>query len=129
MKLDEYQKLAIRTAKKVDQNFDLMHVAFGLSGEAGEFADAIKKHLVYGKELDKGNVIEEIGDILWYIALACDTMGVDISEVAQQNITKLKLRYPEKYTDKHASDRLDKICRCLNPVLCDLHDRCMKGDV
>lgn len=129
MNFDEYQKLAIRTAKQIDQNFDLMHTAFGLAGEAGEFADAIKKHLVYDKPLDKANVFEEIGDILWYCALACETMGVDMNEIAQQNISKLKLRYPEKYSNKLADERLDKICKCTNPVLCDLHDKCMKGDL
>lgn len=128
MKLDQYQQLAIRTAKKVNFEADLMHVALGFAGEAGEFADAVKKHLVYGKELDKGNVIEEIGDLLWYCALACETMGIDMSEIAQQNITKLKLRYPEKYSDKHASDRLDKICHCENPTRCNTFDKCMKHE-
>lgn len=105
---DEYQQLASRTAKRVSPSFDLTHAAFGLAGEAGEFVDAIKKHIVYGKQLDRGNAFEEIGDILWYCALACETMNVTLGEAAQQNIDKLRMRYPEKYTDELASIRLDK---------------------
>lgn len=104
----EYQRLAIRTAKRVNQSFDLMHSAFGLAGEAGEFVDAVKKDIVYGKPLDQENLLEELGDILWYVALACETLGVDMDYVAVQNIDKLKKRYPEKYTDELASLRLDK---------------------
>lgn len=104
----EYQKAALRTAKRVDEKFDLMHSAFGLAGEAGEFSDAIKGHLIYNKPLDRGNAIEELGDLMWFIALACETLGVDMGEVAQQNVDKLRLRYPEKYTDSLAAQRLDK---------------------
>ena len=59
-----YQLQAMRTAKPMEPADDLMHAALGLSGEAGEFADAIKKHLVYGRELDRENAIEELGETL-----------------------------------------------------------------
>jgi NTP pyrophosphatase (non-canonical NTP hydrolase) len=85
-----------------------MHAALGLTGEAGEFADCVKKHLVYGKELDKWNAREELGDLLWFVALAATTLGIDLSEVADENIAKLKLRYPESYSDELAGARLDK---------------------
>jgi len=103
-----YQSRAMRTAKPMEPSDDLMHAALGLAGEAGEFADAIKKHLVYGRDLDHDNAVEEIGDILWFCALACTTLGVGMDAVAQQNIDKLKLRYPEKYADDLAFKRLDK---------------------
>ncbi len=106
--LIEYQQQALRTAKRVDERFDLMHTALGLSGEAGEFADAIKKFLVYGRPLDRSNAIEELGDLMWYIAYGCETLGVSMEEVATQNIDKLALRYPEKYSDRLAHRRLDK---------------------
>ena len=108
MNFYEYQRHALRTAKRVDQNFDLLHAALGVTGEAGEFADAIKKSAIYNKPLDKGNALEELGDLLWYVALGCDALGVNMAEVAQQNVDKLRLRYPEKYTDALASQRLDK---------------------
>ena len=85
-----------------------MHAALGLSGEAGEFSDCAKKYLGYGQELDCENAVEELGDLLWYVALGCESLGVSMADVAQQNIDKLKKRYPEKYTDFHAEERLDK---------------------
>ena len=109
--LNNYQQLADRTAKHVDFNFDLMHAVMGLAGEAGEFTDAVKKHLVYGKELDKWNAREELGDLLWFVALAATTLGISLQEVAEENIAKLKLRYPEKYSDEKAAARLDKEVR------------------
>lgn len=104
-----YQHQAMRTAKPMEPADDLMHAALGLAGEAGEFADAIKKHLVYGRELDRENAIEELGDVLWFVALGCATFGVSMSDVAQRNIDKLRLRYPEKYDDVLAHRRLDKV--------------------
>lgn len=106
--MDEYQSKALRTAKRLSEGFDLMHVALGVTGEAGEFADAIKKHLVYGRPLDRGNALEELGDLMWYVALGCETLGVTMSEIATQNIHKLTLRYPDAYTDLLAHKRLDK---------------------
>ena len=105
---DIYQLQAMRTAKPGDTDFDLMHAAYGLAGEAGEFADCVKKAHVYGRELDRANAAEELGDILWFVALACNALNVPMSTVAQQNIDKLRQRYPEKYSDQHAKARLDK---------------------
>ena len=109
MNFKDYQDNALKTAKAGDFKFNLTHAAMGLSGEAGEFTDCIKKYVVYGQSLDKSNAIEEIGDILWFAALACDTLGVDMELVAQRNIAKLKTRYPEKYSDEHAGLRMDKM--------------------
>ena len=108
MSFNQYQLLAKRTAKQDSFRAALTHTAFGLSGEAGEFADCIKKHLVYGQSLDRENAAEELGDLLWYIALGCETLGVSMADVAIQNINKLQARYPEKYSDFHAIERLDK---------------------
>lgn len=104
-----YQHQAMRTAKPMEPADDLMHAALGLAGEAGEFADAIKKHLVYGRDLDRENAIEELGDVLWFVALGCNALGVSMADVAQANIDKLRRRYPEKYEDALAHRRLDKI--------------------
>ena len=104
-----YQLQAMRTAKPMEPADDLMHAALGLAGEAGEFCDAIKKHLVYGRELDRENAIEELGDVLWFVALGCTALGVSMSDVAQGNIDKLRKRYPEKYDDELAYRRLDKV--------------------
>lgn len=108
MDFTTYQRLAMRTAKPGAVDFNLMHAALGVTGEAGEFADAIKKHLVYGRPLDLANAREELGDILWFVALACDALQVDMGQIAQDNIEKLRARYPSHYSDQLAVTRLDK---------------------
>lgn len=117
--LNTYQELADRTAKHQDFNFDLTHAGLALPEEAGEFAGAVKKYLIYGKEMDKDNMLEELGDILWYVALAATTLGVTIEEIATLNIEKLQKRYPEKYSDELASQRLDKVDEFVRPLTCN----------
>lgn len=108
MDFEIYTMMAMRTAKPMTVEDDLIHASLGVSGEAGEFCDAIKRASIYGKELDRENAIEELGDILWYVALGCNALGVSMADVAAQNIAKLRQRYPEKYTDELAFERLDK---------------------
>ncbi|MDD3337860.1 MAG: nucleoside triphosphate pyrophosphohydrolase family protein [Lachnospiraceae bacterium] len=96
---NEYQQLAMRTANKACRN--LSNVGLGLSGEAGECSDMIKKHLHHGHDLDTDHLKKELGDVLWYVALGCDLIGCTLDEVMQLNIDKLKARYPEGFdTDK-----------------------------
>jgi NTP pyrophosphatase (non-canonical NTP hydrolase) len=73
--------------------------------EVGEFADAIKKHVYYGKALDVVNAGEELGDVMWYWALACRSLGLDPEKILDANIAKLHARYPEKFTDELADKR------------------------
>jgi NTP pyrophosphatase (non-canonical NTP hydrolase) len=87
------------------QSLDLLHACMGLSTEAGEFQDAIKKHIFYGKDLDKINLKEELGDILWYCAIALSALNTDFESVMGKNIDKLKARYPEKFTEDLAINR------------------------
>lgn len=106
---DEYQKFAMRTAKDFGSyQMNLTHAALGISSDAGELVDAIKKHVIYGKPLDRPNVIEEIGDCLWFLTLAADCLGIRLQHCANENIEKLKKRYPEKYSDEAAIARADK---------------------
>lgn len=116
MDSNKYLELSDRTCKHIGEEgvvilpemYDLLHATLGISGEAGELLDAVKKSFIYNKELDLVNAKEELGDILWYIALACRTLNVSFDEIMQMNIDKLTKRYPEKYTDAAASDRADK---------------------
>jgi len=89
--------------ENVDNN--LLHAAIGLVTESGEMIDAIKKSLFYGKPLDIVNVKEELGDIAWYLALACESLGTDLPTVFQKNIDKLKARYPNKFSLEAAENR------------------------
>ncbi len=83
----------------------LLHAGIGLSTEAGEFLDALKKHIFYGKELDKVNLAEEMGDLFWYMAIVADELGFEFEEVMERNITKLKARYGEKFSEEKAENR------------------------
>lgn len=118
--MEDYQDLAHRTEKMPQVNergmveitveqYRLIHAMLGIASEAGEIADAIKKHVIYAKPLDTDNLAEELGDLMWYIAIPPNTIARSLGTVADQNIGKLKKRYPEKYTDELATARLDKV--------------------
>ncbi len=87
----------------------LLHGAMGLASEAGEFLSPIKAHIYYGRELDKTHLKEEIGDVMWYLAILCDELGIGFDEIWEANIAKLKARYGEKFSEHMANKRnLDK---------------------
>lgn len=104
-----YMNDALRTESTVfnmeDGDDRLLHAGVGLATEGGEFLDALKKHIFYGKALDRTNLKEEIGDILWYCAIALDELDSSFEEVQMTNIAKLKARYPEKFTKAQAENR------------------------
>ena len=106
MNANEYQRKAMRTA--THKCYDLANAALGLTGEAGEVADIIKKHLYQGHDLYPSEVIEELGDVLWYVALMADCFNVTLGFVMQQNITKLKARYPEGFDLVKSVNREEK---------------------
>jgi NTP pyrophosphatase (non-canonical NTP hydrolase) len=114
MQPSDYIEFANRTKKQFCLGLgytdtDILHGAIGICGEAGELMDAVKKAFIYGKKLDVINVHEEMGDILWYMAILCKATGTSFEQLMIKNIDKLKARYPEKYTDSLASERLDKL--------------------
>lgn len=87
----------------------LMHATVGISGEAGELLDAAKKHWVYGKELDRENIIEELGDLRFYYQAVLNQLDVTDEDIQNANKSKLAKRYPDSvYKDEHAIARLDK---------------------
>lgn len=92
-----------------DSKVDLIHAVLGISGEAGELLDAVKKHAVYNKELDRENVIEELGDLEFYMEQLRQRLGITRQETLDANIAKLAKRYAGlNYSDKAAQDRADK---------------------
>jgi NTP pyrophosphatase (non-canonical NTP hydrolase) len=86
-----------------------LHMAIGISGEAGELLDSIKKTTIYRKQLDIPNIVEECGDLLFYIAGMLDSIGVDIESAMAANVSKLSIRYGKSYSDKSAIERADKM--------------------
>ena len=103
MTLNEYQELAMRTLNpKLDKKDILINGVMGLCGESGEVIDLVKKHLAQGHELDREKMIDELGDVAWYIAETVAALDTDLEEVFSRNIEKLKRRYPEGF-DSEAS--------------------------
>ena len=95
-------------------NEDLLHAIIGISTEAGELTDALKKHLFYNAPLDMSNIKEELGDLFWYQSILLEWCGFTYEEVMEVNVDKLKVRYPEKFTTHHALKRdLKKERKCL----------------
>lgn len=116
MNINEYQKLAEVTESKdfekiaarigTVENIRLLHALLGLASEVGEFADQLKKHIFYGKPLDKVNLSEESGDLLWYLALASNVPGMESLDTnMERNIAKLKARYGDKFSEYAAANR------------------------
>ncbi|MFQ9446379.1 MAG: nucleoside triphosphate pyrophosphohydrolase family protein [Christensenellales bacterium] len=97
MTVNDYHRAAMRTAPELDRQQMLIDAALGLTGEAGEVADLVKKANYQGHILDKDAIMKELGDVAWYIALACQGLGVTMQEVFQMNVDKLKKRYPDGF--------------------------------
>lgn len=97
MTVNDYHRAAMRTAPELDRQQMLIDAALGLTGEAGEVADLVKKVNYQGHILDKDAIMKELGDVAWYIALACQGLGVTMQEVFQMNVDKLKKRYPDGF--------------------------------
>lgn len=97
MTFNEYQKAALRTAKKLDNDKLLMNAALGICGEGGEIADMVKKWAFQGHSLNMTHVAKELGDVLWYLAIGAHAIGIDFEEIARMNVEKLKKRYPDGF--------------------------------
>ena len=87
------------------RNIRLQHAQIGIASEGGELAGALKKVLFYGRELDTVNVAEELGDLLWYMALAANELGISLESIMERNIAKLAKRYGDKFSEERATTR------------------------
>lgn len=83
----------------------LLHAVMGIVTESGELMDALKKHFIYGKPIDEVNIQEECGDLFWYIALIAHTVGFTFEQTYEQNLAKLRARYPNRFTEFDALHR------------------------
>ena len=91
----------------------LIHMTMGISGEAGELLDAIKKKVIYQKSLDIVNVIEELGDLEFYMEGLRQELNITREECIKRNIEKLSVRYKElQYSNEAAQKRKDKTICC-----------------
>jgi len=106
----EYPKLVERLNELEGQGADvsrLMTAAFGMSAEAGEFTEVVKKIFLQGKPYNEENVFHmrrELGDLCWYLAQACMALDISFDEVLEMNYQKLSARYPEGAFDVYRSE-------------------------
>lgn len=113
MNADEYQSLAGRTlipspdAEYTGDEIMLVWNALGLAGEAGEVADTIKKSVFHRHNLDRNELVKELGDVLWYVAALCTKLDIPMSLVMERNIAKLMTRYPNGYSSAASQTRQD----------------------
>lgn len=104
-----YDQFVLQLLKADTKDMMLLHCGLGVCGEAGELADAIKRHVIYGKPLDRANVIEELGDLRFYMEAVCNILGISDQEVLQANADKLSKRYKDlTYSGEAAIARADK---------------------
>nr|DAR48666.1 MAG TPA: NTP-PPase-like protein [Bacteriophage sp.] len=83
----------------------IVNAAIGLSGEVGELNDMIKKWIFHNTPLDKEHVKKEIGDVMWYVAMMCESFGFSLDDVMQTNVDKLVARYPDGFDTYRANHR------------------------
>ena len=106
----EYPKLIERLTELKAQGADvsrLMTAAFGMSAEAGEFTEVVKKIFLQGKPYTEENIFHmkrELGDLCWYLAQACMALNIGFEEVLEMNYQKLSARYPEGAFDVYRSE-------------------------
>ena len=97
MKFSEYIPLAMRTCKELPAIKHANHMAMGVVGEIGEVIDALKKHYIYDKPLDRANLAEEIGDAFWYVAGMVKMLDIAedsdcLSNPASENLKTLEAK-------------------------------------
>lgn len=90
------------------QRVDMWHAATGVATEAGELLDVIKKTAIYNKPIDVGHVIEELGDLEFYMEQLRQNLNITREEVLMHNMNKLGIRYAAGYSDQAAQQRADK---------------------
>ena len=100
---NEYREKALRT---VNPDADALTMAvIGMTGELGEYAEIVKKYVFHQRPMSQVEAVRELGDMLWYLNLACHSQGVTLAHVAEVNIIKLGERHPERWSgDYHSKD-------------------------
>ena len=108
MTVKEYQSLAMRTVNpELDKDQMLINSVMGLCGESGEAIDIVKKWYAHGHELDREHLKKELGDIAWYLAEAATALNIELEDVLEANIAKLRARYPEGFATEKSQHRAE----------------------
>jgi len=99
----DYQGVATRVVEA--HTLMILHALMGITTECGELMDQLKKHLIYAKPLDLVNIMEEDGDLRWYLALLEFACNYTADQSQERNIEKLRARFPNKFTEFDALNR------------------------
>lgn len=91
MTIKEYHEF-VKGMKVYPEKHAIIYPALGISGESGEIAEKVKKWLRGDKELDKAEVVKELGDVMWYITSMADDLGYSLQDVIDMNVAKLTSR-------------------------------------
>jgi len=86
-------------------NLDLLHALLGIATEGVELVELLQRTLINNEKFDVINLQEELGDLLWYLAIALHADSIDISVILEKNIAKLQARYPDKFSTDKANER------------------------
>ena len=116
MDFNKFQKECKRTANPdLTYSEAALNWALGIAGEAGEYCELIKKSEFHGKMLNKDAAKKELGDVLYYVAMAATNLCLDLESIAQANVDKLRARYPDGFKNgggirQHNNDHEDDGC-------------------
>jgi len=108
--IEELQKLHDDGDKIGVRIPELITASVGLSAEAGEFTEIVKKMMFQGKPLNEENKIhlkKELGDIMFYVMIACTALGATGEEIIDMNVDKLSNRYKDGFTVSESENRVD----------------------
>ncbi len=105
MNISEYQDAVIRTCVTTNLHETLKLALVGLQDELGEIAGPLKKYLWHGHPLDSSHLHEEVGDVLWYLAMLCNALGLSLEDALADNLTKLQRRYPQGFSPEDSLHR------------------------
>lgn len=106
MDIQRYQQEVLRTVpSKLTKKTKLTNFSLGLAGESGEAIDLLKKHIFHDHEINITELKEELGDLTWYIANIANVFNINLEDVFDANIEKLKARYPSGFDKKRSKAR------------------------
>ena len=106
MTINEFQQDVLRTESESSHKYPrILHGMMGLCGEAGEAMDILKKTMFQKHELDKSHMALELGDVVYYLALAADAPGYDLETLLRMNMKKRQARYPDGFDSERSINR------------------------
>ena len=106
MDIRQYQAKAIRTVNtNLQDDEQLANLCMGLCGETGEVVDYIKKYIYHGHLVEREKLVEELGDVMWYLTNLATFFELPMCDILEENIRKLEERYPKGFSEEKSINR------------------------